>query len=408
MIILIKNEIIKLFSRKKTYIVFAAFIFLTAAICYGSFKMDENRKKYNSPEFRVKNLQESLNYMKRDKENIPEAIKKDSKALEEYNNNIDANIERTENEIKNLKDTIASGNKEIDWKKQLKDDITSKEEELKNSNIPDRYKEQQKMDISKKKYLLNNEIKPADEEFNGFNFAIALISQLGTIFLAVGVIVFSTDIVSGECTPPTLKFLLIQPVSRAKVLLSKFISVVISAIVLILSVELLFMIIVGLWKGFGSAHYPMFVDTLYQFDLSKVAENGTHPLIQIANSTHIITISQYLIRMFLLQVVYIVACTSFAFLISSLFKSSMVSMGLSIVAVIALTVLVRGIPGLLKIAPVMFTSYGEITTLIDGTAAQAFQNPSITLAFGVTILIIWSVVCYLISHFVFIKKDILI
>jgi ABC-2 type transport system permease protein len=408
MMILIKNEMIKLFSRKKTYIVLLAFILLTAAICYGSFKMDENRKKYNSPEFKIKNLQESLNYMKRDKENVPASIKNDAKALEEYNNNIDANIERTENEINVLKDAIASGSKEIDWKRQLKNEIDAGEEELKNSNIPERYKEQQKLEISKKKYLLNKVIKPAEEEFNGFNFAKTLIQQLGAIFLAVGVIVFSTDIVSGECTPPTLKFLLIQPISRTKVLLSKFISVLISSVVLIVSVELLFMIIVGLWKGFGSTNYPMFVDTLYQFDLSKVAENGAHPLIQVVGSTHIITISQYLVRMFLLQAVYIVACTSFAFLISALFKSSMISMGLSIVAVIALTVLVRGIPGLLKIAPFMFTSYGEISTLIDGTAAQAFQNPSITFKFGVIVLIIWSGVCYLISHFVFNKKDILI
>lgn len=408
MIVLIKNELIKLFNRKKTYIVLAAFILLTAAMCYGSFKMDENTKKYNTPEFRVKNLQESLTYMKRDKENVPKDIKNDTKALEDYNKSIDANIEKTENEIKNLNNVIASGSKEIDWRKQLNDEITSREEELKNSNIPERYKEQEKLDLSRKKYLLNNEIKPADEDFNGFNFAKNLIQQLGTIFLAVGVIVFSTDIVSGECTPPTLKFLLIQPVSRGKVLLSKFISVVISAVTLILSVELLFMVIVGLWKGFGNSHYPMFVDTLYQFDLSKVAGNGTHPLIQVANSTHIITISQYLVRVFLLQVLYIVACTSFAFLISSLFKSSMVSMGLSIVAVIALTVLVRGIPGLSKIALFMFTSYGEITTLIDGSAAEAFQNPSITLVFGVIILTTWSIVCYLISHFVFNKKDILI
>ncbi|QAT41103.1 ABC transporter permease subunit [Clostridium sp. JN-9] len=408
MMILIKNEMIKLFRRKKTYIVLIAFILLTAAICYGSFKMDENRKKYNNPEFKIKNLQESLNYMKRDKENVPQSIKDDANALEQYNKNIDANIERTENEINALKDAIASGSKEIDWRTQLKNEISAGEEQLKNSNIPDRYKAQQKLELSKKNYLLNNDIKPADEEFNGFNFVITLIRQLGSIFLAVGVIVFSTDIVSGECTPPTLKFLLIQPVSRTKVLLSKFISVVISAIVLIISVELLFMVIVGLWKGFGNANYPMFVDTLYQFDLSKVEGSGVHPLIQVAGSTHIITISQYLIRMFLLQILYIIACTSFAFLISSLFKSSMVSMGLSIVAVIALTVLVQGIPGLLKVAPFMFTSYGEITPLIDGTAAGAFQNPSITYTFGITVLIIWSVACYLISHFVFNKKDILI
>ena len=57
---LISNEIKKLMKRKKTIIIFVAFILLTIAISYGLYREDLNRKKWSSPEFRQSNTEETI------------------------------------------------------------------------------------------------------------------------------------------------------------------------------------------------------------------------------------------------------------------------------------------------------------------------------------------------------------
>ena len=61
---------------------------------------------------------------------------------------------------------------------------------------------------------------------------------------------FMSDIVSGESTPATLKFLLVQPISRAKVILSKFIAVVITVVAMIAGLEVAAYGVIGAFTGF--------------------------------------------------------------------------------------------------------------------------------------------------------------
>ena len=62
-----------------------------------------------------------------------------------------------------------------------------------------------------------------------------------------------SDIVSGESTPATLKFLLVQPISRAKVILSKFIAVVITVVGMIAGLEVAAYGVIGAFTGFDAA-----------------------------------------------------------------------------------------------------------------------------------------------------------
>ena len=64
-----------------------------------------------------------------------------------------------------------------------------------------------------------------DGNMKTYNYMTSLMQFLGmALLLCEGIAVLMSDIVSGECTPATLKFLLVQPVTGGKVLLSKFIS----------------------------------------------------------------------------------------------------------------------------------------------------------------------------------------
>lgn len=390
------NEIKKLMKRKKTVITLIAFILLTSVIAYGTYRDSLNMKKYNSVEFRQKNIEESIKHEKEflGDPTIPEEHKKNSKE----------NIAQMEQELAKIK--LEASGKPVHWKTQLKEQIDEMEKNYSEKNNPD-YNEMIKMELQKSKYLYNNNIRPQNEyDFNGFKFISALFMILGTIFLAVGVMIFTADMVSGEFTPPTMKVLLTQPVSRAKVLASKFIAVVLTSTFLIVLVELLAFLIVGLLFGFGNSKYPVIVGTKYAWDLSKTAFGG-HPLIQVAGSSYIITMGAFVARMLLMQILFIIACASVAFMFSSVLKSSMVSVSLSIVFIVAVTIL-QELPFLRRLTPYLFTSYGMTGEVLTGQIISRYNNPYVTPALGIGTLIATTVICYIISHLVFTKRDILI
>ncbi|MBZ9633568.1 ABC transporter permease [Clostridium sp. FP1] len=396
---LISNEIKKLMMRKKTIIVFLAFILLTIAIGYGTYRENLNRKQWDSPEFRQRNMEESIVNEKKNLKNNNVA-ELDKKRMKE-------NIASMEGELSRVKLEVSG--KTVDWKTQLKEQINNLEKSLNDNNagIDGNEKDRIKLELQKDKYLYDNNIKPEkDYTLNAFNFINTLFMVLGTIFIAVGVMVFTGDMVSGEFTPPTMKILLTQPVSRAKVLASKFIAVAGVATLLILVVELLAFLIMGLIFGFGNASYPIIAGTTYKWDLAQSVYGG-HPLVVVAGSSYIISTGEFVFRMFLMQTLFIITCVSVSFMLSSIVKSSMVSVSVSIVIVVALTILVE-MPALKKLAQYMFTSYGPVGTVLTGGVAMRYNNPNATTAFGIGTLIVTSIVCYLISHIVFTRKDILI
>ncbi|MGH4118618.1 ABC transporter permease subunit [Clostridium sp.] len=397
--ILISNEVKKLMRRKKTLIIFAAFVLLTVAIGYGSYKENLNRKQWDSPEYRQQNLEDSIKYRKQDLEN--------SNTTEEDKKYGKQEIANMEEELSRVK--LELSGKPVDWKISLKEQIDNTEKTLndKSLGLAPSDKDRMKTDLQQAQYLYANNIKPENgSTFDAFSFIKTLFMILGTIFIAVGVMVFTGDIVSGEFTPPTMKILLTQPVSRAKVLASKFIAVAGVAIILILAVEILAFLIMGLIFGFGNPNYPMITGTLYKLDLTQSVYGG-HPLVAVAGSSYIISTGSFVLKMFLFQTLFIITCVSVGFMLSSIVKSSMVSVSVSIVIVVAVTILLQ-MSALKKFAQYIFTSYGTVGQIFTGDVVMGYNNPHLTTSFGISTLIVTSIVCYLISHIVFTKKDILI
>lgn len=407
MITLVKHELFKLFKRVKTLVVVIGFILLTGLMAYGLHKDAENAKMYNSPEFRIKDMERSITHSEEQKKNIPPDIKDDKAKADEYVKRIDEDILQMKDEISKLK---ALNGKEVDWKENLNVRIEQIEKMLKEEqNASSETKSRWNQELEQLKYLKDHNIKPMESyDFNAFNYIGRYISILGQAFLIIGLAVFASDMVSGECTPPTLKLLLTQPVSRSKVIFSKFIAITIAAVVSILAIELLSFLIVGLIYGFGNASYPVMVGYKYQLDPRVILDNGAQQLNIIAGSAHIIPMWKYTINLFLMQGLFIITCTSFAFLVSTLVKSSMVSMGITTVSMIAMTILFNSINALKKFSMYVFTSYIDMGAIIEGHTAQMFNNTSSTLGSTIIIFAGWTIVCYLISHFVFTKKDILI
>jgi len=407
MLKLIKIETFKLFKRTKTWVILIAFVLLTALIAYVAYKDNANMKKYNSPENRIAQYEEELKMLE---ESIPDDIKNDQEKLEEYKKSNEQRKQYIKSEIAKLKVEVEQA-KNGDWKSAIKaqiEELKTQQELYKGSPEYKNMLVENEKEIERLQYLLDNNIKPEEDyAYNGRIFLSGLIALLGEIFLAMGIAVFASDMVSGEATPPTMKLLLTQPVSRGKVLLAKFISINLSAVSLIIGVELIGYLIVGIFCGFGDANYPMTVGLQYVYDKAN-AVDGFIPINLVAGSGYIIPAWQYLIKLLLLQGLYIVACTSVVFLISSLVKTSMVSMGISVVSMIASFVIFLGFSALKNIAKFIFVLFGNVESILTGKIALNFDNPNITLSTTIIMFIVWIVASYIVSHITFTKKDILI
>ena len=399
MITLMKNEIIKLGYRRKTLVTLIAFIVLMIVIGYGLYKDNETIVRNQDPQYRIQEIQSNIN-------RLTNRINS-SRTSDDEKVMYESDIKSLEAEIQKLKDNPVIV--QTDWKETLNTNIQNIEKNLQSTTISARMRQQNNKQLTIDKYLLNNNIKPMEDyTFNGANYLQTLFKTLGMMFLAVGVSIFLSDIVSGEYTPPTAKFLLIQPISRAKILLSKYLTSVLSAIILICGIELIAFLVVGLFSGFGNMNYPVLVGERFQYDLSYVNQSGGYDLISIPGTAHMISMYQFLLEGFLMQILYIIASTTFVFMISTVSKSSMIAMSVSIAAILAISSIQNVSTITKEITSVIFVIYGDVTAALSGGAATTLGLTYPTTSFIILILIIWTIISYLIAHFVFVKRDILI
>lgn len=404
---LTKNELKKTFKRPKTYVVSLLFVALIALLYIGFYVEEKRMVKMNSPQGRIEQYQQQLTYMDQDIK-VMEANQKKDESLEFTIKQRKEQRDEVQKNLDKLQEQIKSGKVEDDWKTKINNEIESLNKQKSDETIPDRYKTGIDSRITELTYYRDNNLKPIDSwTITGFSYLQKALQILGTLFLGVGIAVFMSDIVSGECTPATLKFLLIQPVSRGKVLLSKFLSVVISTSALILSIEAIAFILIGLFKGFGYASVPTVIGTRYQFDMSKL-QDGVHPLIQVAGSGSNIPLWDFTLRTIILQVLFILVCCSFIFFISSIVKSSMISMAISAILTILIPILTQVLNPMKKIAHFLFLTYGDTGSVLSGSIAMQYNNPNLNITWAIAVMVISSIIFYIISHFVFTKRDILI
>lgn len=397
MAILILNEIKKIFLKKKTLVVIIGFVVLIGLICFGLYRDSVNQKLASSPESQQRNIQMQIDNLKQQQKDVSTSADNKKSIAESI-----ANMEIDLQNIKNNKNT------KIDWKETLKNQKVQIEQQLKTEiNIPQINKDRENIQLKEIQYRLDNNIKPSEAyELSAFKYFDFLIEVLGSIFILIGILVFAADVVSGEYTPPTMKLLLTQPVSRAKVLLSKYLAAVISALGLILSIEAISFILMGFIFGFGNPLAPVSIGSSYQIDPLHLNESGLS-LKMIAGSTHIIPMWQYALMNLGMEILFIITCVSFALLLSTILNSSMVSVVTGVVFTIVLFVLTN-VAIIRKFTPYIFIFHGNSSAIFKGNLALQFSNSHITIVNSIVVMVIWIISCYTISHIVFTKKDILL
>lgn len=406
---LVKNELIKLMQKGKTWIVFGLFLIMVVGINVALHFSDKDMRYYNSPQGKIEQINMQIGW---EKENLAHYEKEEKTNKESYIKEGIAsskeNIKALEEDIKKQEEIIAKGDVADAWKIELAAEKKSLEETINNKEIEEGEKKYAKIRLNEIKVIEEAGIKPIETwEFSPFNNTINLFTSIGTIILVAGIAIFMSDIVSGESTPPTLKFLLVQPISRIKVLASKFIAVIITVVGMIVGLEALAFGVIGAVKGFAGGKMPVFIGQKYVMKISQ--ETGGWPqMVPVEGSAQLSNMNSLFLQSLGLQILFIIACCSFIFLISTIFKSSMITMAVAVIISVATTMASMSIGKLREISHLMFLNYGATPGVIGGDVAYMYNNPNFSVNLGITLMVITIIICPIIAGIIFKRKDILI
>ncbi|QGQ95300.1 ABC transporter permease [Paenibacillus psychroresistens] len=199
--------------------------------------------------------------------------------------------------------------------------------------------------------------------WHGISVAGANLIFLCTIFT----VVIGADSVAGEFSSGTIKLLLIRPASRAKILLSKYVSMLVFAIVLILILLISAFLISGILEGFSS-----------------IADGTAGHVLAIYGTSSI-------------EMLLIV---TLAFMLSTVFRSSSLAIGMSL--------------GLLFIGPLLVLLIAKYSWakyyLFSNTLTQYVNHDplidGLTLNFSIGVLLAYFIIFNLLSWVIFIKRDV--
>ena len=145
--------------------------------------------------------------------------------------------------------------------------------ELENTNNKTYEEEKQyqtaKEDEAKSKYAIEQE-KDIYNESNSRSFLLDVFSKY-ELFIIITIVLIAGAIVSDEFNKGTIKLLLVRPYSRAKILIAKFITIIITILFIMATTVVLQFIVGGIVFGFDSLKIPA---VIYNHNTGKLIEMG--------------------------------------------------------------------------------------------------------------------------------------
>ncbi|WP_274466991.1 MULTISPECIES: ABC transporter permease [unclassified Paenibacillus] len=272
----------------------------------------------------------------------------------------------------------ADASSQENWKAQAADTIEHNKRELENNDIPEKFRQQLKEELAIQEYRLAHNYPPTENTLWGGALRASGMIVLVTLFT----VIIAGDMVAGEFTWGTIKLLLIRPASRAKILLSKYVTTLLFAATLLVVMFIASLIVNGFLYGFQNLGLP---------HLSAVAGGQVHESSMLG-----FTFATYGLK--LIELVMIV---TLAFMISTVFRSASLAIGLSIFImfagqVIAMLLLRYPWGKYFLFANTDLTPYLEGQPLAEG----------MSLGFSVTVLVCYFVVFNLLSWEIFRRRDV--
>ncbi|CAH8771375.1 ABC transporter permease [Paenibacillus dendritiformis] len=287
---------------------------------------------------------------------------------------------------------IADNNREKfkqDWRLELQQRITDIQNSLGSDRVPEEWKKYRRIVLQQLQYNLDHDINPSDP--NGVTFTRTFLDNAVTLFIPLLVMAIASDIVSSERSTGTIKMLLTRPIRRWKVLLSKWIVLMMFTGIIVLLTALLSYLISGLVFGYGGWTYPIFTG----FSLT-----GTD-----VNFEAVHTVPSWLYLLMQLGLVWFssLVVAALGFMISVLVRSTAASIVTLMATLIAGSILYN-MASSWPTAKYLFMINLKLTDYLAGTPAPV---EGMTLPFSLAVLTVWGAAGLIVAFRVFTKQDIL-
>ncbi|ARK29835.1 ABC transporter permease [Halalkalibacter krulwichiae] len=232
--------------------------------------------------------------------------------------------------------------------------------------------------ISINEYRITNNVPPVESgTLWGFMMTVPDFTALASVF----VIVIGAGIVAGEFSTGTIKLLLIRPVNRFKILLSKYIATLLFAVVLLALLFLSSFAVGRILFGFGGGQLPYLV-----YNGEEVVERSM--------------ITQ-IMSFYAFNSIDLVMMVTFAFMISTVFRSGSMAIGLSLFLMFTGGQVVQLFNQYDWVKYILFThtnlsQYNNGTPIVEG----------MTMSYSIMMLCIYFILFIGISFITFQKRDV--
>lgn len=265
------------------------------------------------------------------------------------------------------------------WQQNLERTNQEYQAMLQHADVPDYYQSEIEKEITINQYRLDHNIPPTEQTLWGFMTEATDLTSLITLFT----IIVGAISVAGEFSWGTIKLLLIRSVSRSKILLSKYLASFLFALAMLAILFITSFIGGGLLYGFSDATIPHL-----SYADGQVKEKS---------------MLLHVIGLFGLASVKLLMMATFAFMISSVFRSSALAIGLSIFLMFAGTQItfILAQMGYDWVKYLLFANT-ELSYYLNGTPPL----PGMTLPFSITVLAVHFILFQVISWISFNKRDV--
>lgn len=227
-------------------------------------------------------------------------------------------------------------------------------------------------------YRLEHDIRTEDATiWSGINGSASMV-----VLITLFTVIVAGDSLAGEFSTGTIKLLLIRPMNRLKVLISKYIAMLKFGILLLIILFVVSLLFNGLLYNFQ------------HMDLKLVEVNSTGQVIErnmFAN----------LWQSYLLNCVSTIMFVTMAFMISSAFRSSALAIGFSIFALFA-GFLVNEILQRYSWSKYVLFPNLDLSQYLSGRPYQE----GMTMGFSITVLAVYFIIFNLVSWLVFTRRDV--
>lgn len=283
-----------------------------------------------------------------------------------------------------------SGGIEYDWKALTTQRLNDLENRSNNEFIPEEVRASIDREIQQLTYFIENDINPITPTASKFN--VQFVEQGITLFIPLLIVILAADVVSSEFSQKTIKVLLTRAVPRWKVLLSKYIALIMMTTILVF--------IIGALSTLVS--YLFF----QQWGFSEPVVTG-FSLIEgklDSNSTILISQFQYTLLIYSLLWFVSIVVASITLLISVIVDNSSSAIGILMASLIGGQFL-QFFLSEWQLVKYFFVTNLDLTRYLTGSY-QPIEGMSLN--FSILILSAWAVLSLLISFRVFNRKDILV